>query len=114
MTTFEQIEQLPDPLRLAQQAIKTPELERIMKTLAKYGLGVCMPHMHTQEQDFAEQPANVVQVEKNMQVSFEDATAHKTTPRLAVAWRWQKDEDRIAVVQECSYDIYGHRAPSDN
>ena len=45
--TSSMIDILPPELQRAQQAISKPDVIAMMKALAGYGLGVCMPHAST-------------------------------------------------------------------
>lgn len=40
-----------------------PEVQELMRRLAPYGLGVCLPHMHVTEQELAPLPQGTVQFE---------------------------------------------------
>jgi hypothetical protein len=81
-------------VRQAIEAVNLPEVQDLIRQLAKYNLAVCVPHMHTRQQGFAALPADTVQVEQNCQVRWERATtdANRLTPNaVAVGWRWVDD-----------------------
>src|SRR5580704_7793447 len=82
---------LPPELRKAQEAMFLPEIRQILKKLAEYNLGVCMPHKHNEETGrFETLPDEVVQVERALTVTFEPATALKDRASyVPVAWMWQ-------------------------
>ncbi|PZP51931.1 MAG: hypothetical protein DI598_01975 [Pseudopedobacter saltans] len=85
-------ERLPLPLREAQEAIELPEVQEIMKQLAKYNLGVCMPHFHNEENgDFMELQNGIIQMERDLQVRFMTQAEAKQINSVPVAWRWQDD-----------------------
>ena len=89
-----QLNELPESMRIAQGAVKTQEVQEIMKQLAKYNLGVCMPHMHVREGEFAELPADIISLEqKSAFIPTSDADPVNTLP---VAWRWQNNAVIIA------------------
>ncbi len=79
---------LPEPLRRAQEAIQTHEVQQMLQRLAEFNLGICMPHMHTEAQDFAPIPTDTVQVESNLRVSFA-VRSEVPANSLPVAWRWE-------------------------
>lgn len=85
------IESMPETLRKAQASIELPEVREMMKKLAEYNLGVCMPHTHTESEDFAELPVNVIQVEENLRVEFVDRSSPRSSKGVPVAWRWVDD-----------------------
>ncbi len=88
--------ELPQSMLDAQRAVETPEVQRLIKELAKHNLGVYMPHMHLSD-DFQEQPAGVLQVE--VKSDFVPAAQFKELGVLPVAWRWH--EDGVIVSGSC-------------
>jgi hypothetical protein len=89
MTTKElQLAELPESMRIAQRAIETKEVRSIMEQLARYNLGVCMPHMHIREGEFSELPPDMISLEQ--QSDFIPATQADPVTTLPVAWRWEK------------------------
>jgi hypothetical protein len=89
---------MTEKIRLAQAAVSTQEIEEISKVLAKYNLGICVPHMHTEAgEELVSLPPGVVALERKLQVSFVDpAIAGDTEP---VAWRW--NGTRLEVCGSC-------------
>ena len=81
------------------EAINLPEVQEIIKELAKYNLAVCVPHMHKSEQSFSVLPAGIVQVENNCHVTWVEKD-HLSTDEgaIPVAWRWESDEQGMAGV----------------
>ncbi|MFE2117256.1 hypothetical protein ACFXAY_28175 [Streptomyces microflavus] len=88
--------ELPPSMLDAQRAIQTPEVQNMIKELAKYNLAVSMPHMHTSG-DFQEQPSDIVQVE--VKSDFLPAEQVEALGTLPVSWRWH--EDRVIVSGSC-------------
>ncbi len=90
----------------AQQTIADPEVQELMRRLARYGLGVCLPHMHVTEERLAPLPQGVVQFEADLQVSFVDEHYPEVQAALPVAWLW---DEGARVVGRCRQ---GHAAAS--
>jgi hypothetical protein len=83
----QQLDELPESMRIAQKAIKTKEVQGIIKQLARYNLGVCMPHMHVRDGDFSELPPAMISLERKADfIRAKDADPVNTLP---VAWRWK-------------------------
>lgn len=79
----------------AMSAIDHPEVKRAAMVLAEHGLGVFVPHMHTEEVDFAELPADTVAVEKNCEVSFQPRASARGIP---VGWVAERDGLSVSMV----------------
>jgi hypothetical protein len=79
---------LPESLQLAQKAIDTEEVQEIIKQLAKYNLGVCMPHMHTNNNGFVELPKDMIQVERQLVTSFVHSSEVDDKTMIPVVWRY--------------------------
>ena len=103
-----------DPeIQKAREAINLPEVRKMMQRLSKHNLGVCIPHMHSRDMDFAALPVDTVQVEENCRVRFVDRSELDAIPHsIPVAWRWF-DNGVIAdaqCIQTCSPNPKkGHR-----
>lgn len=82
-----QFAELPDSMRTAQRAVQTDEVQEIIERLAKYNLGVCMPHMHPAGGGFAELPGDVISLEQKS--SFIPLAEADPVNTLAVAWHWK-------------------------
>ena len=81
-------------------AINTKEVQDIVKQLAKFNLGVCVPHMHSPSYDFAALPEDVVQVEEDCKVSWVPRGALESSlGAIPVAWRWH--DDGIHAAAKC-------------
>lgn len=83
---------LPPALRTAQAAIHCPEVQEMLRRLSGFGLGIFMPHMHTEQAgDFLPLPEGVAQVESGLEVSFQPSEdiANQADRFLPVAWLWR-------------------------
>jgi hypothetical protein len=98
---------LPHTLRTAQEAIHLPEVQEMLRRLAEYNLGICMPHMHDVRTDeFRELPDAVVQVESGLEVSFQPMKeiANQTDRFLPVGWLWRAGASTPLAVCEMVWD----------
>jgi len=86
----------------ATKAVQDPKVQEMIKELSKYGLGVCMPHMHdpNSEEEFSPLPKGMVSYESNLQVSFVDAS--EVADQIPVAWAWNADSESVVVVGGCN------------
>ena len=83
---------LPLKLRKAQLAIEFPEVQEIIKNLAKYNLGVYMPHLQNSENgNFEVLPDEQVQLENDLQISFVSREDSIKMNALPVGWIWKND-----------------------
>ena len=83
---------LPDGLRAAQAAVHLPEVQKMLRRLADFKLGIFMPHMHDEQTGgFQPLPDDVMQVESGLEVSFQpgEAIAKQTGRFLPVGWVWR-------------------------
>ena len=81
-------------------SIELPEVKEIMKRLAEFNLGVCVPHMHRPDLDFASLPSDVVQVEENLRVRWVMRDTLTSLPNsVPVAWRWI--DNGVTSAAEC-------------
>ena len=95
----------PDILK-AIKSIDNPEVQRMLKRLSNFGLGIMVPHLHVDDFDgFAPLPRGMVQVEEDLQVSFQDATEMNHV--IPVGWRWAEDEAEVETVMQCFRDDCG-------
>lgn len=81
-----------------ERTLSEPEVQEMMRRLATRGLGVFLPHMHTNSDALAPLPSGVVQFEADLQVSFvseDDAEAAEAVP---VGWIW---DEGVRVVGRC-------------
>lgn len=85
----------------AKKAVQEPKVQAMIKELAEYGLGVCMPHMHdaNAEEEFSLLPKGMISYESNLQVSFVEAS--KASDAEPVAWAWDSESEAVVVVAGC-------------
>ena len=94
---------LPPALRTAQQAIRLPEVQEMLRRLSEYNLGIFMPHLHDEQSGgFLPLPDDVMQVESGLQVSFKPAQAItcQTDRFLPVGWCWRAGASATSAVCE--------------
>ena len=94
---------LPPTLSTAQAAMQLPEVQDMLRRLSAFQLGIFMPHQHDEATDeFLPLPADVVQVESGLAVSFErlDEIANQTASFLPVGWLWRSGASTVASVCE--------------
>lgn len=101
---------LPEELAIARAAIDLPEVQEIIRRLSAFHLGVYMPHSHDEETGaFQVLPAGVIQVEDDLQVSFQ-AADHPEGSYVPVAWLWRDGE--LAAGAACTaICLTVHHAP---
>lgn len=86
-------------IHAALEAIQLPEVQDLMRQLAKFNLGVCVPHMHGADVDFEVLPAELVQVEENCEVRWVPRSElNDMVGHVPVAWRWA-DDGLVAMAQ---------------
>ena len=93
---------LPDALIAAQAAIHLPEVQEMLCRLSEFKLGIFMPHMHDdQTGEFLPLPENLIQVESDLEVSFQPTETITDQPNcfLPVGWVWRGGE--AATVSAC-------------
>ena len=94
---------LPPALRTAQEAIHLPEVQEMLRRLSEYKLGIFMPHMHDEQTgEFRPLPADVMQVESGLEVSFRrtEEIANQTDRFFPVAWVWRTGASTPSAVCE--------------
>ena len=99
--------ELPPTLRTAQEAIELPEVQEMLRKLSAYRLGIFMPHKHDNVTgEFLPLPAEVMQVESALAVSFEhmDKIAAQTERFLPVGWLWRAGAPTVASACEMVTD----------
>lgn len=99
--------ELPQALRTAQEAIHLPEVQEMLRRLSEYKLGIFMPHMHDEQTgEFQPLPAEVMQVESGLEVSFQPAEeiANQTDRFLPVGWFWRAGALTPAAVCEMAWE----------
>jgi hypothetical protein len=97
----------------ANEAVRNPEVQAMVRELAKYGLGVFLPHIHT-PQGFAPLPSDTVQVEADLKVSFVKNDNPMLVGASPVAWVWDAAGARVAAACYCGgaqHDPHWDRPP---
>lgn len=86
-------------LKIAQEAINNEEVQEAARTLAKYNLGIFVPHMHDEQTgEILPLPAAVISCERDLKITFL-RTADIDTGMEPVAWRWNGSD--IEVCASC-------------
>lgn len=100
-------------IALAMQAVDLPEVKDMMRRLAAFNLGVCIPHMHRPDLDFDVLPEDTVQIEEDCRVRWVARSDHELNGgSIPVAWRWSDNGAVPAVkcIQTCSpHPKKGHK-----
>ena len=94
---------LPQALRVAQDAMHLPEVQEMLERLSKYKLGIFMPHMHDEKTGgFQPLADDVMQVESGLQVSFKptEEIANQSDQFLPVAWFWRAGATSVSAACE--------------
>lgn len=94
---------LPPTLRTAQAAMQLPEVQDMLRRLSAYELGIFMPHRHDEATgEFLALPADVMQVESGLAVSFErvNEIANQAASFLPVGWLWRAGATTVAAACE--------------
>ena len=98
----------PDIMK-AIRAVELPDVQEMMRRLAKYGLGIAVPHMHGDDGQFLPLPVNRVALEDDLQVSFRNAEDAELQDFIPVMWRSEPGEVAARCVQRCRYTtLEGH------
>ena len=98
---------LPHVLRSAQEAINLPEVQEMLRRLSEHNLGIFMPHTHNEQTgEFLPLPDEVVQVESDLQVSFQlaEEIASQTDRFIPVGWSWRAGAPAPAAVCEMVWE----------
>ena len=82
-------------LQEAVRAVNLPEVQDILEKLGKYGLGVALPHMHS-EDGMVPLPENMVSSEDNLKVSFRKRDEPGDKSALPVMWRCGDEVNSVA------------------
>jgi hypothetical protein len=90
----------------AAEAVAKPEVQAMIKELGKYGLGVFIPHGHTDRGGFVPLPSNTVQLESNLKVSFVKKNDPVLKESTIVGWAWDKKKARIVAACACRGNHY--------
>ncbi len=107
--TPEMLDLLPEELQIAQKSIDLPEVKEMMKKLAKYNLGVFMPHQHNLENGAFEMlEEGKMQMENDLQVSFMTKEQAAEVSSLPVGWVWKNDgvQGSSECVFGCHFELH--------
>ena len=88
----------------AQLAVETPQVQAMIRELSKYGLGVFVPHMHREGAAFAPLPKGLVQLERDLKVSFVEADDPAILESIPVGWEWDGVRARVCASRYCQHD----------
>lgn len=87
------VDTFPAELQTAQDAIHLPEVQDMLRKLARYSLGIYMPHMHDEATGaFQSLPLGVTQVEDDLEVSFrqeDELTEDDGRSYVPIGWFWR-------------------------
>jgi hypothetical protein len=84
----------------AAAAVNKPEVQEMLQKLAEHGLGVFIPHMHTENEGFEPLPSGMVQMESDLVVTFVPETDPVLKNATMVGWVWDKGQAK--VVGKCA------------
>ena len=83
------------------RAVNTPEVQEMLRQLGKFGLGVALPHMHTDE-GMVPLPEDMIASEDNLKVTFRKRDKKTNSGALPVMWRRGEGISSAAYCgQEC-------------
>ncbi len=100
--TQEVLDLLPEPFQVAQKAIDLPEVQEMMAKLAKYNLGVFMPHQpNAKSGAFEVLEEGKMQMENDLQISFMTKDEAAKINSLPVGWVWKNDG--VQGSAECTF-----------
>lgn len=109
--TPEVLDFLPEPFQVAQKAIDLPEVQEMMAKLAKYNLGVFMPHQHNAESGaFEVLEEGKMQMENDLQISFMTKDEAAKINSLPVGWVWKNDG--VQGSAECTFGCHWEISPT--
>jgi len=92
---------MSEMMEKAAEAISLPDVQLMIKELGKHGLGVFIPHAHT-EDGFAPLPSDTVQLESDLVVTFVDKNDPILENSTTVGWVWDADGARVVATCACS------------
>lgn len=86
-----------------QDDITRPEVQAAMQMLAKYGLGINVPHMHDSSGGFEPLKDRTISFEQGLKVSFHDESEVRSDESVAVAWCWDEATGQVRVTGKCRF-----------
>jgi hypothetical protein len=92
-------------IREAYEAVRTPEVQEMIRRLGDHGLGVFIPHQH---KDGVVQPLgpDTIQLESNLQISFVSRDDPRLQNSSVIGWTWDKDKARVSAACGCNPDHF--------
>ena len=88
-------------IQQAHEAVDRPEVQAMIRELGKFGLGVFVPHLHT-DKGFEPLPIDTVQLESSLQVTFVKKSDPILSNAAVVGWVWDEGKARVAAACACS------------
>lgn len=88
-------------VKRAQRAVDRPEVQEMIRRLSEHGLGVYVPHLHPWKGGFELLPVDVVQVERDLRVSFVRESEAAVDGAVPIGWRWDGKNARVAASCYC-------------
>ncbi|MAZ40940.1 hypothetical protein CL654_02390 [bacterium] len=89
------------------EAVQTPEVQELMKSLSEHGLAVALPHLHGEDGNFMPLPKGTVSFESGLKVSFVQEGSDRLESAIPVMWRWDGETQAVGNCAMCDY--YQHR-----
>lgn len=86
-----------------QSDIFRPEVQAAMQMLAKYGLGINVPHMHDSNGGFEPLTDRTISFEQGLRVSFQNENQAEPDESIAVAWRWDEAANQVQITGKCRF-----------
>ena len=90
-------------------AIHHPDVQHAMKLLGKHGLGVFLPHIHT-DHGMESLPKQMMQFEQGLRVSFVPTGTPALEQAIPVGWVW--DNETATVAGKCYCCAKGDKSPT--
>lgn len=81
------------------ETLNIAEVQNAIRTLSQHGLGAYKVHMHDENGEMVPLRSGMVQLEKDLQVSFVPGNSIDLKDAEAVAWQWK--ENKIETVAYC-------------
>lgn len=78
------------------EKLDNQRINEIARELAQFGLGICKPHLHTEDGALTPAKSGFISLEKNRQVSFASVD-QVPSDVIAVGWRWNGNELEVCA-----------------
>jgi hypothetical protein len=84
------------------QSLDTLEVKELVQKLAKYNLGIALPHIHNNE-NVEILPTGKIQYENNLNVSFLSQSEFEENNKngYPVGWRWNESKKSVEAYAWC-------------